>query len=294
MHEKSKTVLIVEDDRQTAEFERQALLGAGISVKTVSYSEDAIRVLQTEPIALVLLDYQLPRGDSWLVLEAAKGAIPSVPVVLVTAMGDERVAEEAIQRGVYDYVRKAENFWEHLPSIIERVCKLRDAEHELSVLAAIVESSEDAIISFQLDGIIRTWNPGAAKIYGYSRSEIVGKNISLLSPSDRADESLQILDKIRRGDCLQHFETIRLRKNGTSFPVSLTISPMRDASERVVGATDIDRDITKGREVEMALKSVNESLSMKIKELEKLNEIMMGREERILELKEKLEKLGAK
>jgi PAS domain S-box-containing protein len=111
-------------------------------------------------------------------------------------------------------------------------------------LAAIVESSDDAIIGRTLDGIVTSWNPAAERMFGYSSQEIVGKPIDLLSPKDRAGEMVSILAKISAGRPVDNFETVRVRKDATVFPVSLTVSPIRYADGAVVGASVIARDVT--------------------------------------------------
>ena len=111
-------------------------------------------------------------------------------------------------------------------------------------LAAIVESSDDAIISKDLNGIITSWNASAERIFGYSASEAVGKSITILIPPDHIDEEPRLLERIRRGERIEHFETIRRRKDGTLIPISLTISPIRNASGQIVGASKIARDNT--------------------------------------------------
>ncbi len=112
------------------------------------------------------------------------------------------------------------------------------------LLAAIVNSSDDAIVSKNLDGIITSWNAGAERIFGYSAGEAVGRPVLMLVPADRKAEEPQILARLRRGERIEHFETIRVRKNGEHFPVSLTISPIKNAAGVVVGASKIARDIT--------------------------------------------------
>ncbi|HTB80741.1 MAG TPA: PAS domain S-box protein [Opitutaceae bacterium] len=113
-----------------------------------------------------------------------------------------------------------------------------------SLLAAIVSSSDAAIISKDLEGIITSWNVGAERMYGYTAEEVVGKSVLLLVPADRKQEEATILERIRNGERLDHFETLRQRKNGEIFPVSLTISPVKDSRGAIVGASKIARDIT--------------------------------------------------
>jgi len=134
--------------------------------------------------------------------------------------------------------------------------ELRRANHELdrrttqeigeyrARLASIIDSSEDAIIGKDLDGVITTWNRGAERIYGFTAEEIVGKSISILAPKDRPDEIPSILARIRRGESIEHYESIRVAKDGRALNVSITVSPIRDASGEPVGASAIARDIT--------------------------------------------------
>jgi PAS domain S-box-containing protein len=121
---------------------------------------------------------------------------------------------------------------------------LRDSEQRLRWSAAIVESSDDAIVSKNLDGVITSWNRGAQRIFGYSVEEAVGQPITIVIPQDRQDEERTILTRIRRGERIDHFETVRQRKNGSLIVVSLTVSPVKDADGKIVGASKIARDIT--------------------------------------------------
>lgn len=127
-------------------------------------------------------------------------------------------------------------------------------EEELrSRLAAVVESSDDAIISKTLDGIITTWNAGAARIFGYTAEEVIGKPVTILMPPDRINEEPGILARLRRGERIDHYETVRMRKDGTRLDISLSVSPVRDATGRIIGAAKIARDITARKRIEAAL-----------------------------------------
>ncbi len=117
-------------------------------------------------------------------------------------------------------------------------------------LASIVESSDDAIVSKDLDSIIISWNSGAERIFGYTSEEVIGKPITILMPLERQDEELGILAKIRKGERIEHYETVRQRKDGTLIDISLTVSPMRNAEGRIVGASKIARDITERKHAE--------------------------------------------
>jgi PAS domain S-box-containing protein len=127
------------------------------------------------------------------------------------------------------------------------------ADEKQATLAAIVESSDDAIISKTLDSIITTWNKGAEMIFGYTAEEAIGRHISLLLPKDRLDEEDRIIASIKRGEKVDHFQTVRVRKDGSEFQVSLTISPIRSSDGTIIGASKVARDITAHRKSEEAL-----------------------------------------
>ncbi len=128
-------------------------------------------------------------------------------------------------------------------------------------LAAIVDSSDDAILSKTLDGTISAWNRGAEKIFGYPAAEIVGKPVLVLLPPGRIDEEAGLLARIRRGESVEHFETVRVRKDGTNIDVSVTISPIRDANGAIVGASTVARDITQRKRAEESLREKEHRLS---------------------------------
>ena len=115
---------------------------------------------------------------------------------------------------------------------------------EKSLLAAVVESSDDAIITKDLDGVITSWNRGAEVVFGYESSEAIGRNVSMLIPESLKDEEPEILRRIRKGEKVDHYETVRRRKDGSVIDVSLTVSPIRDPDGVIIGASKIGRDIT--------------------------------------------------
>jgi PAS domain S-box-containing protein len=120
-------------------------------------------------------------------------------------------------------------------------------------LAALVESSDDAIYGKTLEGTILSWNPGAERMYGYSAGEAVGRPVSILVPPNCPDEVPQILEKVGRGERVDHYETVRVKKNGEHIDVSLTVSPIRDRSGKLVGASTVARDITEQKRLREAL-----------------------------------------
>jgi PAS domain S-box-containing protein len=140
------------------------------------------------------------------------------------------------RRGIVEYIRDT----------TER----KKAEEQIRQLASIVESSGDAIIGKTLDGIILSWNVGAERIYGYSAEEIVGRPISLLLPPDRPDEFSRLIDRIKKGEYVDHYETVRLRKDGKQIYVSISLSPVKDDAGRIIGASSIHRDISEKKRLE--------------------------------------------
>jgi PAS domain S-box-containing protein len=138
----------------------------------------------------------------------------------------------------------------------------KQAEEATARLAEIVKSSDDAIISKDLDGIIRSWNRGAQHLYGYSANEIVGKPVTTLIPDDHLDDEPAILARLRRGERIDHYETVRRRKDGSLVDISLTVSPVRDSTGRIIGAAKIARDITERKRTEEALRDSEERFRM--------------------------------
>jgi len=133
------------------------------------------------------------------------------------------------------------------------ITERKRAEELLIQMAAIVDSSDDAIISKTLAGIITTWNLGAAKLFGYSAKEAVGQPMVMLFPSERVKEEADILARIGRGEVVDHYETMRLRKDGKCIDVSVTVSPIKDIQGRIIGASTIARDISERRQLEQAV-----------------------------------------
>jgi len=140
-------------------------------------------------------------------------------------------------------------------SLLDELPALRlKADKAIGLLAAIVGSSDDAIISKTLDGVITSWNAGAERLFGYTASEAVGQHISLIIPVNRRKEETVIIERIKKGERIEHFDTIRIHNDLTPLDISLTISPVRDASGKIVGASIIARDITQRKRMERELR----------------------------------------
>jgi PAS domain S-box-containing protein len=139
--------------------------------------------------------------------------------------------------------------------IVQDVTVRKAAEQDSQRLAAIITSSDDAIVSKDLNGLVTSWNAGAERIFGFTPEEMIGKSITKIIPPELYDDETRILSTIARGERIEHFETVRLKKNGEPVNVSLTISPVRDASGKIIGAAKIARDVTQQKRAERALRT---------------------------------------
>ncbi len=149
-----------------------------------------------------------------------------------------------------------------MTGILQDVTSRKSAEAVSQRLAAIVESSDDAIISKDLNGIVKSWNPAAEKIFGYRAEEMIGESITKVIPPELLDDEATILATIARGERIEHFETVRLKKNGERFAASLTVSPVKDEMGNITGAAKIARDITQQKRAENALRTTERLASV--------------------------------
>src|SRR4029077_10084387 len=134
--------------------------------------------------------------------------------------------------------------------------------HQHALLAAIVDSSDDAIVSKTLEGRILSWNRGATRIFGYAPHEVIGKPITIIIPPELHGEERQILDKLRRGERIDHFDTVRVTKDGRRIAISLTVSPVRGADGTVIAASKVARDISERKLAEQRLRESEEALRL--------------------------------
>ena len=221
-------------------------------VETAASMQAALEVHEWD---LIICDYSMPHfsGPEALVLHQQRAV--DIPFISVSgAVGEETVAE-MIKTGAHDYVMKG-NLGRLVPAVkreLRAALERRDRRQNEALsayLASIVQFCDDAIIGKTLDGTVVSWNPGAERLYGYSAAEMVGRSISTLIPSYRPEELPDIFDAIKRGEAVEGLETVRIRKDGTAVEVSLTISPIKDAGGRVVGASTVARDITRRKQEE--------------------------------------------
>jgi PAS domain S-box-containing protein len=195
-------------------------------------------LLQTKfPVEFIELHSQLRNDRSWSgeLRHICKGGREVIVDSRMQLFGDDTVLE------VNRDVTEAKALINERKQIEHA---LRESEQQLRWIASIVETSDDVIISKNLDGIIISWNKGAERIFGYTAEEAIGQPITIVIPEDRHDEERQILTRIRRGERIDHYETVRRRKHGSLITVSLTVSPVKDTEGKIVGASKIAKDIT--------------------------------------------------
>jgi PAS domain S-box-containing protein len=195
--------------------------------------------------------------------QAAKGLPYKETLPYHWADGSERVVDFALYPILDDH---GQVIFLH-PTGVD-ITERKQGERVTGLLAAIVGSSDDAIISKNLQGMITSWNQGAERIFGYQADEAIGQHITLIIPAERLAEETTILERIKRGERVDHFETVRRRKDGSTLDISLTISPVKDASGQVVGASKVARDITERTRAEEELRRSEEKLRTLAEELE--------------------------
>jgi PAS domain S-box-containing protein len=246
----SVNILIVDDDPKNLTVLETILDNPNCQLVRAESAEEALHALLADKFALLIIDIHMP-GMTGLelahVIKARKNTA-NVPIIFLTAyLDDDRQIIESYETGAVDYVAKPVNPTV-LRSKVEIFAQLYRRQQNLEevnrTLAAVVESSDDAIISKDLNGIIATFNQGAERLFGYTAEEVVGKPVTILIPPDRQQEEPEILARIRCGDRIEQYETVRRRKDGTLVDVSLTVSPVKDDRGRIIGASKIARDIT--------------------------------------------------
>jgi two-component system, cell cycle sensor histidine kinase and response regulator CckA len=250
-------VLMVEDSVDDMLLTAAALQRGGLEpvVERVETAASMQAALAAHDWDLIICDYSMPHftGPAALAVYQQKGV--DIPFIGVSGtVGEENVAE-MLKAGAHDYVMKS-NLARLVPAVKRELRAAqerrdrRQTEAASTYLASIVESCDDAIIGKTLDGIVVSWNAGAERIYGYTAAEMIGRSISVLIPPYRPEELPEIFEAIRRGEGVDGLETVRIRKDGTAVEVSLTISPIKDAGGRVVGASTVAHDITRRKQEE--------------------------------------------
>ncbi len=272
-----RTVLVVDDDPDMLLLCRMQLASHGYDVVTASSGAEAlVAVDKYEPDAVVM-DYTLPDIEGPDVVTAFRRELGSeVPVVMLTARTSIEDQEAAWRVGLVDYVIKPFAEQRLLDAVeaalapeqaadaqrrrLDALDKLRaGAVAEWRQMAAVIEHSEDAIITKALDGTITSWNPAAGRLYGYSEAEALGRNITMLATEDTAGEITEILGRVGRGESVRHYETVRQRRDGSTVHVSLSVSPVVGETGGIIGAAVIGRDVSERQRDEEQFRKVVEA-----------------------------------
>jgi len=243
-------VLLIEDCSQDAFLTVRQLDRDGLKVEECERvdSEDRMRAaLSSSTWDFILCDYYLPSFDALAALALYKENGLDIPFIVLSGRIGEEQAVKSIKAGAHEYVMK-ENLTQLAPAIRRELeasqerCIRRQTHATEALLASIVKSCHDAVIGETLDGSVVSWNAGAERLFGYSASEIMGSPASVLVPPYRPAEQPEILARLKRGEEIAHFETVRLHKNRTPVEVSLTVSPIKEPRGDIIGASTIARD----------------------------------------------------
>jgi PAS domain S-box-containing protein len=252
-------IIVVADDNADMREYVTHLLRDKYRVHAVCNGRDAVEATRRLHPDLVLADVMMPVLDGFGVLDAIRNepSLSSTPVILLSARAGEESRVEGWNAGADDYLVKPFTARELLARIGSHLAMSKIRKKQIMAsqhLAAIVESADDAIISKDLNGDVKSWNRAAEKMFGYRAEEMVGRSITAIIPSELLADEPQILETIARGERIDHLETVRVAKNGERIDVSLTISPMKDEKGQIVGAAKIARDITQQKKTERALR----------------------------------------
>ena len=255
---KKLSTLLVEDSEADAELIVRELKDGGFDpiYERVDTPRSMTDALNLRPWDVVIADYSMPGfgGETALAMLRERGL--DVPFISVSGTIGEDLAVSMMKAGAHDYLMKG-NLKRLVPAI-ERELEAAESRRErqraqaaTSLLAAIVESSDDAIISTNLDGIILSWNQGAQRMFGYTAEEMIGQWIATLVPPGRLREMASIHERIRHGERVVRYESARVRKDGSHVPVFTTVSPVKDTDGRIIGASSIACDITERKREEV-------------------------------------------
>lgn len=258
-------VLLIEDSEEDAELIENLLCDGGYTLEShrVDTVDALSRALGEQRWDIILADYDMPHFSGFGAIEMVRKRGLDTPVILVSGAVGEEQAVEALKAGAADYVLKRALV--RLPHAVERARREVDKqlEHRAAVervrlLAAIVESSQAAVIGETLDGTITSWNQSAERLYGYTAAEALGCNVSMLAPPDQQDEIPEILTQIASGETVEQLEATRLRNDGQPVAVLVTISPVFDTGGTIVGVSSISLDITALKQAEQLRRASEE------------------------------------
>ncbi|TMI93926.1 MAG: PAS domain S-box protein [Bacillati bacterium ANGP1] len=255
-------VLILEDERAHAELMLRELRRGGFAPDWQRVETEQDFLARLDPtLDVILADYRIALFDAPRALRLMQDRGLDIPFIVVSGTVGEDMAVSILKQGAADYLLKDRlaRLGEAVRRALEQKRLLAAQLAERNRWKAIVESSSDAILEVDVNGVILAWNPGAERIYGYAGADVVGRPATFLAPPDRLDEIPQILGRLKRGEHVDHFETVRVRKDGTRIDVSLAISPIRDAAGRITGASSIARDISERKQIQEAVVRAQEA-----------------------------------
>jgi PAS domain S-box-containing protein len=274
-------VLIVEDSENDASLLLEELRQKGFSPihERVQTAEEMDAALNRSAWDAVISDYVMPQFSGPAALKLMRDRKIDIPFIAVSGTYGEEAAVGMMKAGANDYIVK--NNLSRLAPAIEREIEAAQSrrartrgEAAQQFLAAIVESSNDAIYGKTTEGIIISWNEAAEKIFGYRADEIIGHSISLLYPIDLRDEMEDAMQKIRRGERVAAHETTRVHREGRYVPVSMTLSPIKDNEGKIIGASGIARDITKRKHEEEERAKLVQKLTETLKQVKTLSGLL--------------------
>lgn len=274
-------VLFVEDSEDQVVLAIDHLRNYGFDpvYERVETAPDLSAALKRKVWDVVISDYSMPKFNGAAALKIFQESRLDIPFICVSAsLGEER-AVEMMRAGAQDFIVK-DNLTRLAPSITRELQAAQSRrEHRrmqkaAAHLAAVVESSDDAIISKTLTGIILSWNKAAEKIYGYTAEEIVGQSGLILVPPARKAEFEESLEKIRHGEHVTRFDTVRVRKDGAPVEVSVTLSPIASPTGEIIGASSIARDITERRNEEAERLKLIEDLTEALAQAKTLRSLL--------------------
>jgi PAS domain S-box-containing protein len=268
-------ILLVDDDYKSLTAMEALLTGPGRRIVTARSGTDALRRLLQEEFALILLDVRMPVMDGFetAAMIRQNERFRYTPIIFLSAVDtlDEDVIK-GVSSGAVDYLFKPVmpdvlktkvSVFVDLFRMNERM-KQQAVKEAQALLAAVVESSQDAIISKNLEGVILSWNAGAERLFGYTAEEAIGKPITMMIPPGKQAEEHGMLERLRRGERVGSFETVRVAKDGRPIDLSLTVSPVLDGTGRIIGASSVARDITERKRMEAELIALNGELEKRV------------------------------
>lgn len=274
-------VLFVEDSEDQAALAVEHLRAHGFDpvFERVETPETLRTALKRKVWDAVICDYSMPKFNGAAALKIYHESHLDIPFICVSgSLGEER-AVEMMRAGAHDYIMKG-NMARLGPSVARELQAAQDRRERRRMqkaaahLAAVVESSDDAIISKTINGIILSWNKAAERIYGYTAEEIIGQSISLLLPPGRATEFSDAMEKIRHGKHVIRFDTVRVRKDGSPVEVAVTISPIIGSGGEVIGASSIACDVTQQRREEAERLKLIEDLTEALAQAQTLRSLL--------------------